>query len=72
MQVSSNIVRFPYATATAAAQRLPSRDQDEDNVIAFAQIADMPAAGTQEHGQLFAAQRIAGRVADELDHVAVL
>lgn len=78
MHVSPNIIHFPAPTLTPA--RPVETATQQDNMVAFPQRheAQVDQAGDafgsqlQEFGQLFAAHRIVGRVADELDAVAAL
>lgn len=73
MNVSANIIRFPAAPALA--ERKVAAKVEADNVVSF------PAwpgedhginADAQKHGQMFAAERIIARVADQLDAIAAL
>ncbi len=78
MNVSPNIIRFPVPAASPVRQTEMLGRQD--NVVVFPKteetFTDNTAAGfgsqLQEFGQLFAAHRIVGRVADELEAVAAL
>ena len=72
MQISANIIRFP-APALVAERAVEARAKP-DNVVAFPdhQPESGLSAEAQAHGQLFAAQRIVARVADQLDAIAVL
>ena len=72
MQISSNIVRFPPPTLGVESVR--RERAHPDNVIAFVPPAEdaLSQVRSQEYGKVFSAQRIATRVADELDAVAVL
>ena len=72
MNISANIIRFP-ASAIVADRRVDSRAKP-DNVVEF---PDPPpesgvSVDAQAHGQMFAAQRIVARVADQLDAIAAL
>ena len=73
MQVTSNIVRFPTPLVPQI-ERVQPEQKVEDNVIAFA--APEPEESfnfeAREHGLLFAAHRIASRLADDLEHAATL
>lgn len=78
MQVSAhNVIRFPVM-ASPMAPRAESNEakaaQEPAQVLAFAPVAEDPAPTqrSQEHGQLFVAHRIIGRVADQLDQIATL
>jgi len=73
MQISANIIRFPFATAATAERRAEPKAPPAE-IVAFppaGQGAETNAA-SQEHGQIFAAHRIAARVADQLDAIAAL
>jgi hypothetical protein len=72
MQVSANIIRFP-APSTLVDRSIEAK-QETDNVLAFPS-ADQPpvfSPESQERGQVFAAHRIVGRVADQLDSFPAL
>jgi len=78
MHVSPNIIRFPVSALTPVRQTETAGQRD--NVFVFPKTAEASAENTasgfgsqlQEFGQLFAAHRIVGRVADELEAVADL
>ena len=72
MNISPNIIRFP-APAYPVERRVEPQAKP-DNVVAFppSQPETGLSADTQEHGQLFAAQRIVARVADQLDATPTL
>lgn len=69
MQVSSNIVRFPYATHAVAPHRAEQKAENEDKVVAFTPPLNASVVEGRESGLFFAAHRIASRVADGLDGV---
>jgi hypothetical protein len=73
MNVSANIIRFP-AQPVITAQPTSEQPAEPAGVIAFspALTEDFVDPRTQSHGQMFAAHRIAGRVADQLDQIAAL
>ncbi len=74
MQVSSNIVRFPH-TPVPPVERVQQKENVEDNVVAFTPPPppeDLGGFDAREHGMLFAAQRIASRLADDLERTATL
>lgn len=79
MQVSTdNMIRFPVM-ASPMAHRVEASEnlqatEEPANLVAFAPVAEDPALSqrSQEHGQLFVAHRIVGRVADQLDQIATL
>lgn len=79
MQVSTdNMIRFPVM-ASPVTQRVTGPEtspamKEASNVLAFVPVAEDPALTqrSQEHGQLFVAHRIVGRVADQLDQIATL
>ncbi|ACB74429.1 hypothetical protein Oter_1141 [Opitutus terrae PB90-1] len=78
MQISAdNMIRFPVM-ASPVTQRVEQREaaaaEEAAQVLAFAPVAEDPALTqrSQEHGQLFVAHRIIGRVADQLDQIATL
>ncbi len=78
MNVSPNIIRFPVPALTPVRQTETAGRQD--NVVVFPKTEEASAENTaggfgsqlQEFGQLFAAHRIVGRVADQLEAVADL
>jgi hypothetical protein len=72
MNISPNIIRFPspaFVTERSAESRAKP-----DNVVAFpeAQSEVGLSADAQAHGQMFAAERIVARVADQLDAISTL
>ena len=79
MHISPNLIRFP-APAFAPARTAEVRETANDNVVAFLEATktdDLSAwsGGSlqlQEYGQIFAAHRIVGRIADQLDATAAL
>lgn len=78
MHISPNLIRFP-APAVMPARAAQVRET-ADNVVAFPKQNEVDElsqwAGTavklQEFGQIFAAHRIVGRIADELEATPAL
>lgn len=79
MQVSTdNVIRFPVmaspTTHRVETREMPEVAEESAKLVAFAPVEEDPAVAqrSQEHGQLFVAHRIVGRVADQLDQIATL
>lgn len=72
MNVSANIIRFP--DQPIAHTPIAERPAEPAGIVAFTPV--LPEDGfnlqAQEHGQVFAAHRIVGRIADQLDSIATL
>lgn len=73
MNVSANIIRFP-AQPLIVAQPAPEAPAEPAGIVAFppASAEDFVDPRTQSHGQMFAAHRIADRVANQLAQIASL
>lgn len=73
MHISPNLIRFPAPAITP--MRPAEVRETTDNVVSFpkqSEVDDLSqwsstALKLQEYGQIFAAHRIAGRLADELE-----
>lgn len=78
MHISPNLIRFPAPAVTST--RPAQVRETTDNVVAFPKQDTVDelsqwsstAVKLQEYGQIFAAHRIAGRLADELEATPVL
>lgn len=75
MHVSSaNIIRFPEPLATAPSRSAEQQPAEPAEIVMFAPdaAAQRFRDEAQQHGQIHTAHRIVGRVADQLESVALL
>lgn len=73
MQVTSNIVRFPYATNPVTPARPQAKEPDsDDNIVSFTPPLNPSVVSGYDAGLMFAAHRIVSRVAEGLDGTPVL
>lgn len=73
MHVSANIIRFPELPVTPAGAISPEAQASAEIVVFPPPAAEERLdADAQQHGQIFAAHRLVGRIAHQLDQIAML